>query len=249
MRSPEKPVQLLDVCLLAGKLMLQNGAETYRVEDTMSRMAKAVGADAHSYVTPTVVLISLHDGTETKLVRVTDRTIDLQKVTEVNALSRRFCDGELTLEDAEAGLERLQAAPHAYRFLFQVLAAALASGCFLVMFGGKWLDFLDAAVCGAAGFALVGYFHRLIRVKFFAEFLGSTAIGILGFLATYLGLGTNEDTIIIASVMPLVPGLLITNAIRDLMAGHLVSGISKGGEALLTAAAIGGGIAATLAML
>ena len=51
------------------------------------------------------------------------------------------------------------------------------------------------------------------------------------------------DKIIIGSVMPLVPGLLITNAVRDLMAGHLVSGISKGAEAFLTAFAIGGGIA------
>jgi uncharacterized membrane protein YjjP (DUF1212 family) len=48
--------------------------------------------------------------------------------------------------------------------------------------------------------------------------------------------------------MPLVPGLAITNAVRDLMGGDLVSGLSKGAEALLTAFAIGAGIAAVFSM-
>ncbi len=47
--------------------------------------------------------------------------------------------------------------------------------------------------------------------------------------------------------MPLVPGLHITNAVRDLMAGHLVAGVSKGVESVLTAFAIGAGVAVVFA--
>jgi uncharacterized membrane protein YjjP (DUF1212 family) len=68
-------------------------------------------------------------------------------------------------------------------------------------------------------------------------------IGFLSFLFVKIGLGHQLDKIIIGSVMSLVPGLLVTNAVRDLMAGHLVSGLSKGAEAFLTAFAIGSGIA------
>lgn len=63
-----------------------------------------------------------------------------------------------------------------------------------------------------------------------------------------LGIGIDLDKIIIGSVMPLVPGLHITNAVRDLMAGHLVAGLSKGAEAFLTAFAIGSGIAIVLSI-
>jgi len=47
----------------------------------------------------------------------------------------------------------------------------------------------------------------------------------------------------IGAVMPFVPGVHITNSIRDILAGHLLSGISRGVEALLTACMIGFGVA------
>jgi uncharacterized membrane protein YjjP (DUF1212 family) len=79
--------------------------------------------------------------------------------------------------------------------------------------------------------------------------LASFIIGLLSFFFVKIGAGQQLDKIIIGSVMTLVPGLLVTNAVRDLMAGHLVSGLSKGAEALLTAFAIGSGIAVVLSFL
>ncbi|MDF2857596.1 MAG: rane protein, partial [Neobacillus sp.] len=93
------------------------------------------------------------------------------------------------------------------------------------------------------------YFHRFIPVKFFSEFLASFIIGLFALIFVKTGLGNQLDKIIIGSVMTLVPGLLVTNAVRDLMAGHLVSGLSKGAEAMLTAFAIGSGIAVVLSFL
>ncbi len=84
------------------------------------------------------------------------------------------------------------------------------------------------------------------RLSFFAEFLASLIIGSTAYLFLRTGFGHDLDNMIIGSVMPLVPGLLITNAVRDLMAGHFVSGVSKGAEAFLTAFAIGAGIAFVL---
>lgn len=86
-------------------------------------------------------------------------------------------------------------------------------------------------------------------MKFFAEFSASFLIGIVASLLVLAGIGKELDKIIIGSVMPLVPGLLITNAVRDLMAGHLVSGLSRGAEAFLTAFAIGAGIAFVFTIL
>lgn len=252
MEKQDQTFEVMRACLLAGKIMLQSGAETYRVEDTMSRMASAFGIDqTHSYVTPTGIIFSVEGvGPEkTKLVRISDRTTDLRKVAMVNSVSRKISSGEVGLEEAINLLKEMEKANLTYSFKIQITAAAIASGCFTIMFLGSWLDFLPSMAAGGIGFFLVVYLHRIVPVKFFAEFLSSFFIGMVAFFFVKLGLGQELDKIIIGSVMPLVPGLLITNAVRDLMAGHLVSGLSKGAEALLTAFAIGSGIAAILSFL
>lgn len=247
--AAEHPVhdydQIAQICLLAGKIMLQSGGETYRVEDTMMRIAASYGIrDSHSFVTPTGILFAMDGpGSTTRLIRISERSTDLQKVTLVNDISRRISRGELTAADAYKQLQAIETANLAFPIWVQILAAAIASGSFLIMFQGKWLDVIPALIAGGCGFTLLIYFQRLTRIKFFAEFFASLMIGTVSFLFVKTGLGQDLDKIIIGSVMPLVPGLLITNAVRDLMAGHLVSGISKGAEAFLTAFAIGAGIA------
>lgn len=245
----QETYDIMEVCLLAGRIMIQSGAETYRVEDTMTRIAYAYGArESHCYVTPTGIIFSIESSepTKTKLIRISERTTDLRKVTRANSISRQITAGELSLEQAYRSFKSLQGQNETYSLWAQVVAAAISSGCFMIMFRGSWIDFIPAVFVGGLGFIAYIYFQRILEVKFFAEFLGSFVIGLASFGLVSLGLGDQIDKIIIGSVMPLVPGLLLTNAVRDLMAGHLVSGISKGAEAFLTAFAIGAGIAVVL---
>ncbi|MEW9667915.1 threonine/serine exporter family protein [Ammoniphilus sp. 3BR4] len=242
--------QIIEICLLAGKLLLQNGAETYRVEDTMIRMAFAFELRrSQSFVIPTGIIFSI-DGVEaTRLIRITERFTDLQKVALVNNISRQISEGGLTAEEALSRLKEVESANYSYPIWLQITSAALASGCFLIMFLGSWGDFIPAVIAGGLGYSSVLYFHRLAEIKFFAEFLASFLIGIVSYLFVFSGIGSELDKIIIGSVMPLVPGLLITNAVRDLMAGHLIAGLAKGAEAFLTAFAIGTGIAIVFSIL
>jgi uncharacterized membrane protein YjjP (DUF1212 family) len=243
-KSLDQTNEVLEVCLLAGKIMLQNGAETYRVEDTMMRIAASFGIhESHSYVTPTGIIFSIDGTGPTKLIRIVERSTDLQKVAIVNNISRKISSGELSLKEACNMLKEVDAKNLAYPLWAQVAAAAIASGCFVIMFQGGWGDFLPAVISGGFSFYCLDYVHRLVKIKFFAEFCASFIAGILAVLLVAIGLGNDLDKIIIGSVMPLVPGMLITNAVRDLMAGHLVAGLSKGAEAFLTAFAIGTGIA------
>ncbi|ANB60753.1 threonine/serine exporter family protein [Anoxybacteroides amylolyticum] len=242
-------IHVADVCLLAGKIMLQSGAETYRVEDTMVRIAAAFGMPhSHSYVTPTGIIFAIDGAGPARLIRIVERSTDLQKVTIVNSISRQISCGELSLSQAYMLLKQLEQKNVSYPFVWQIAAAAIASGCFVVMFAGAFSDVLPACVAGGIGFSGLYYMHRLVKIKFFSEFFASFLSGIIAIVLVEVGLGNNVDKIIIGSVMPLVPGMLITNAVRDLMAGHLVAGLSKGAEAFLTAFAIGTGIAVVLAM-
>ncbi|MGV3243424.1 threonine/serine exporter family protein [Staphylococcus sp. 11261D007BR] len=239
--------KVIDVVLLAGKVLLESGAETYRVEDTMGRIATSFGLDdTYAFVTSTAIIFSLNNRTNTRLVRVRDRTTDLEKIALTNNISRKISREELTLDEAKSELIHLNRASLQYSFIMKFLAAAIASGFFLFMFGGVRHDFIFAVLAGAGAFLTFDLVQRFIQIKFFSEFISSMVVIAVAAFFTNIGWAINQDIITIAGVMPLVPGILITNAIRDLMAGELLAGMSRGVEAALTSFAIGAGVAIVL---
>ena len=237
----------IDCILLAGRIMMESGAETYRVEDTMLRMAHSQNLDdAQSYVTPTGIIFSLGRTQPTRVTSISARITDLHKITLVNNVSRKLTSQIITLEQAYDELKNIESKNYFLPIAIQVLAASIASSCFLVLFYGAWSNVPAAFVAGGTGLYVVIVVQEMTHVKFFSEFFAALVVGTIAFFAVKFGYGTDLDQIIIGGVMPLVPGLLITNAVRDLMAGHFTSGIAKGAEALLTAFAIGSGIALVL---
>ena len=239
----------VECCLLAGKLMMESGAETYRAEDTMDRMALSQQlTQSQSFVTPTGILFSGKNNLPTRLVRVNNRTTDLEKIALVNAVSRKLASNEMSLEEAYIELKRIDEDHKMYAFWIRIAAAAVASGAFLWLFGAPLIDVPHAMFAGGIGYAVANLLEEKTRVKFFAEFFAALIISMIAMLSIRYGYGVEIDKIIIGSVMPLVPGLLITNAVRDLMAGHFMSGLSKGAEAFLTAFAIGAGVAFILSL-
>ncbi len=244
----ERVDDIVEVCLLAGKLMLESGGETYRVEDTMTRIAASFGMPrSHGYVTPTAIIFSIEGTDSTRLIRISDRSTDLAKVAVVNDISRRISRGELTLEKARKELEDIGRAPMGYPLWQQTAAAALASACFASLIGGM-VHFFPSLFSGGVAFWCFEMVHRFVKIRFFAEFFASFVAGGLVLLMVQAGFGGDVGNMIIGSVLPLVPGLAITNAVRDLMAGHLIAGLSRGAEAFLTAFAIGTGIAFVLSI-
>ena len=238
---------MIDCLLLAGRIMIESGAETYRVEDTMLRMAVSQNMlDAQCYATPTGIIFSLGKTQPTRITSISRRNTDLQKISLVNSVSRRLTSQIITLEEAYDELKSIQKTNYFLPNYVQVLAAALASGCFLILFNGIWSDIPVTILAGGLGFATLLLMNYLTKVKFFTEFTAALIIGLVAHVSVNYGYGEQIDKIIISSVMPLVPGILITNAVRDLMAGHLMSGLSKGAEGFLTAFAIGAGIAVSL---
>ena len=120
-------------------------------------------------------------------------------------------------------------AEHHAIFIFTKLFAAIACGFFLFMFGGVASDCWIAVIAGGAAFLTFSLVQRFIQIKFFSEFVASAVVITIATF-TKLGIATNQNIITISSVM-LVPGILICNAIRDLMAGELLAGMSRGVEA------------------
>lgn len=233
-----------DVFYLAincGKMMLESSAETYRIEDTMMRISKKYGIkDPQVFVTPTVIIFSMNEYSLTQTVRIEYRGNHLEKIENINALSRRIAEG-LPLKNALDEVETIHDTI-VFPFWLMVSAGGLVGFLFLLLFNGAMVDIPAAIIGGAGGVFIMEGLLRYTRVKFFTEFFASLFISFAANLYVGMGLGVNEDIIIIASVMPLVPGVLITNAVRELIRGHLLAGAMKGIEAALTSAAIGAGV-------
>lgn len=232
------------VCMMAGKMMLESGAETYRVEDTMDRIAKAYGADhPQSHVSLTGMQFSIGITEKNNLMRITKRETNLQKIDDINHISRQIAAGELTPDEAIAALENIETQGLAFPIWVQIAAAGIASGSFAIMFGGAWMDFLPAMLAGGIGYSAMIMIDRLLEIRFLSEFFASFLLAVTAYVFVTNNFGDALDKVIIGAVMPLVPGLHITNAIRDLMLGHLIAGLSKGIETVLTSIAIGAGVA------
>nr|WP_276571985.1 threonine/serine exporter family protein [Secundilactobacillus kimchicus] len=240
----------LKTALQAGRIMIENGSEVSRVEDTINRIAQNAGfPNSKVYVTITGIMMSISDRGEAQIEPISTRTLDLEKIAQVNDLSRKFAAEAIDLEAFSDQLDYLEHHSAYFPVWVQALSAALVSGTLEVVFRANPPDFWITCIIGMVGWLVYFGINQLVKVRFLSEFLGSVAIGLLAILAVKYQFGHSMDDIIIGSVMPLVPGVPLTNAVRDILAGDLVSGIARGVEALMSAIAIGSGIAMMLQIL
>jgi len=238
---------VVQVALRAGRIMIENGSEITRVEDTMTRIARNAGVpEGQIFVMITGIMMSVSGKQNAQIEPVRKRTFDLEKISVVNDLSRQFAGHTISLTEFQQALIQLELNPKYFPFWIQLLGAALVSGPLELVFRHSFANFPISCLIGAAGWTIFYWLNKWVKVRFLSEFAAAAGIGILAILAVRLNFGTNIDDVIIGSIMPLVPGVPITNAVRDTLAGNLVSGPARGVEALMSAAAIGFGIALVL---
>ena len=244
---------LLDTCLTAGELMIEGGSEMYRVEDTMLRIAKSAGEpDPRVFVVPTGVFMSLDHGNYCQSILVHERNINLELVDRINSLSRAFADKKITLQEVKREVDKIAHGGFpTFPLWLQTIGAAVLSATLMVMFMNNydWVDFPAAAFVGSIGFLSFYYFKRFTNVKFLAELVAALVMTVVAAGLVNLFPKMIIDNILTGALMPLVPGLALTNALRDLFKGDILSGMAKICEALLTAFALGGGVGIVLKFL
>ncbi|MFC3467790.1 threonine/serine exporter family protein [Staphylococcus saprophyticus] len=238
-----------DVIMLAGRILLESGAEGSRVEDTMTRIAITLGhKESNSFVTNTVINFMLHDESYPRMYRIRTRDTNLHRISRTNGISRRLALGDISLEDAFQELQKIyqeQSIKNHYLF-YKFIAAAVISVSFLYLQGGHLTDVLTALLAGSFGYIVVEILQQKLHAQFIPEFMGALVIGLVTIIGHNLIPGGSISTIIIAAVMPIVPGVLITNAIQDLFGGHMLMFTTKSLEALVTAFGIGAGVSTVL---
>ena len=147
--------QVLATCLLAGRIMIEGGSEMYRVEDTMRRIAVNAGEpQTLVFTTPTGIFASIENQPYIQERPISKRSIDMEKVTRVNQLSRSFAADQIDLDELHAALIKLDQNTPFFPIWLQVVSAAVVSMTLMVLFAQQydWLDMPLAAAVGALGF-------------------------------------------------------------------------------------------------
>ena len=241
--------RILDLCVDAGETLLANGAEIYRVQQTMEIIARSYGARSfHVYVLTNGLFASMEDGgaVQSAAVRSTPRVeMNLGRISAVNALSREIVAGRVPLEEAFARLAQIRATRGLPGWLM-VSASAFSAACFCYLFGGSALD-REAAV---------GLFTRaLARVrtplnKLVSNMLSAGVVALVSLACVQAlglaGVACSLDKVIIGGIIPLVPGVALTNGIRDVANCDYLSGTIRAIDAVLIAAGIALGVGLVL---
>ncbi len=246
----EDPQKVLELTVQAGQLLLDHWAEVGRVQHTMERLAAAYGdQEFHVYVLTNGIFASLgRDGRQhmARVGHVPQSSVHLGRVDAVNTLSRQIAAGQVPLEQAMARLESIRAIP-VLPLWQQVLACGAGAGFFAILFGGGWREFGCAF---AAGVLLQLFLHRAEGQqlnKIITRLLGAALVTAVGAACVELGLSHDIDRIIIGSIMPLVPGIALTMAIRDFFNADYLSGTIRLMDALIIGLSIAAGVGAVLA--
>jgi len=215
----------------------------------MVRLGIAYGVPSvNAFCTPTGIFltVSTEDEVVTELVAIDRRGTDLGRVAEINEVSRQVERGALSVDEAADLLEAIAAAPPPYPFWVHLLARGTSCAAWSLLLGGKAADFLPAMVAGFIVHLVVsGLSTRL--PNFLAIYFGALVGALWAVLAVNLGVGSEVAALVVGVIIPLVPGMAMTNAVRDLIAGDLVAGVARGAEALLVAVAIASGVWSVLA--
>lgn len=249
--TDKKNKKILILAVRAGEIMMKSGAEIYRVEDTIERICKACRIPyVDVFATQSGgIFVSLDSGgnksdifTYIKRIKGSGDT-DLTKISEINRFSREFTTTDLSVDE---GMKRLKEIDHIKPMpsLIRLLGAALVASFFSLIFGGNLIDFVCAFFIGGGSYLLSQFLSRYSINYFIRGFCCCAMAAFLALLASAVIPGANYSAIIIGALMIFVPGVAITNSIRDFLSGDMLSGLARATEAFIIAIslAVGAGM-------
>lgn len=242
---------LMEMAVRAGEIMLESGAEVYRVEDTIYRILKHEKiAQIDIFVVTTGIVATIADPTHSPITlvkRIENRSTNLNRIYQVNNVSREFCDGKISVIEARERLDRISDTT-LYGFWKKTIGYAMSTGFFAVMFGGGVMECLMSAFIGVILSFVLRASSFFTLNDFCKNAIGAFTVATTAYLMRRGAfLGMSLDVVIISSIMPLVPGVIFTGAIRDTLNGDYSSGVARMAEAIVVALAVATGVGMAMA--
>lgn len=244
---------LLDLVTELGFSLAMSGAETFRIEDSVNRILNAYGVESEVFAITNSLIVSIRtpDGKSvTKMKRIGFHGNDLDSVEKYNSLSRRICAETPEPSVAVQWLKETHASRKKHTLPIILLGSFLGSFGFAFFFGGTLMDALCGGLCGLLLGLADLYLQKFKTNNFFRTIACAFIMTFAAYVTALLGIANNTDMVIIGPLMILVPGLIFTNAMRDIIYGDTNSGINRIVQVFLVAAAIalGTGVASRMSI-
>lgn len=239
--------KIAGLCLKSADVLMASGAETARVETTVNHIGRACKVHVESYATPTGITVTVGDDrTITIVTRVRNRTIDLDKVVAINNISRNLATGKIAFQTADKAVDEVIRRPRLYSDTIIYIFQAICCAGFALLIDGHLASIVPALLVGLLATYMAEKCSTL--PPFLMVFLNALAVTVFADACMFFDLGITHKAIVIAGMVPLLPGLSLTNAIADLMAGELLSGIARTTDSMLVAAALAAGAAVGISL-
>ena len=241
----KKQKDILMLAMRAGTIMMKSGAEIVRVEDTIERICKTCGIESvNVFATPTGIFVSTDNeeasNTVTHIKRIRSSETNLTRISRVNQFSRTFTTTDMTVEEGMKVLDDIEKSKP-YPLWLRILAAAVVTGCFSVIFGGNALDFCVTVPIGLACY-IISRFLEKYEINFFIRgFVCCAFAAFCALVAAASFHGVSYAPVISGCLMLFVPGIPITNAIRDFLSGNMLSGVARLTEAAIIGVSLAAG--------
>ena len=238
---------ILDLATDVGYELAMAGAETFRVEDSGHRILESYGLDSDVFAIPNYLVVSIVTDTGkpiTRMRRIGFHSNDLEMVERLNGLSRKICSRHPQPNEGAGWLKHVLDTARSYSFASIMLGCFAGGAGFGMLFGCTLADSLWAGVCGILIGLVQKAMSHLKANPFFTTLASAFFMALAAYSMVNLGIAKHTDGVIIGALMILVPGLLFTNAMRDIIFGDTNSGINRIVQVFLVAAAIALGTAA-----
>ncbi|TDT63677.1 threonine/serine exporter family protein [Fonticella tunisiensis] len=238
--------QVMEIALMAGEILLKSGAEVYRVEETIIRIAESYSVSCECFAMPTGIFVSSNGAEVVSYVkRIKERSMDLHKIELINSFSRSLANNPLPYDEAKRTLKRIENSPY-FNFRIRLLSAGMTAFVYTLLFKGNLWDGIAAFFISVCIYVFKEKTSGITAFQFLQLIISGMFAGIVSIGANSFFPFLNVESILIGGVMILVPGFAITNGIKDALYGDIVSSLSRIGEAVFIATAVGIGVAITL---
>ncbi|MBR5231832.1 MAG: threonine/serine exporter family protein [Clostridia bacterium] len=243
---------VLDAAMEAGHILLQNGAEISRVEETMSRICKHYGVESGDFFVMGNGIMTTGGtnvgGSYARVRYIPVMGSRLDRVIAVNQLSREISEGKYEdIAKVKQKLEEIKNLPEK-KIWKQIVASGMGSGFFCVLSGGGLWDSTAAFFVGVLLYVFVLFVTKPHFNKIVGNIFGGIVAALLCIVFYLIGFGHNLSCMMSGAVMPLVPGVAFTNGIRDIAGGDYISGSVRLLDAALVFISIAIGVGVMLSV-
>lgn len=240
--------QILLFAMKAGRIVLQNGASTNRAEDTINRILnKHDFKISESFVSTTGIFMSIVDNSGeilTLVNRIQNRTININKIVIVNDISRKYVSNEITFDEANRLIDEIDLITDYSSFIKAISWGVVSVGFAYAISKDLYSSLISFFVCFASY-----YVYEFLGKKKFSNFFNILTTSLFYSVVTLMlsqFIPVDYNTIIIGCIMPIVPGVALVNAFRDVFAGDYLAATGRFLDCLITTAAIAVGVAFAL---